>query len=212
MSCGTLPAVHLRPEHRILEDQVVRDDAGLEDFSRVRRRRARKRLSALTRCSSPAAESSHSAAARMRGMMSNGISRSWASAFAVDREGDADAAEQELGLAPAIVEHVVRNFGEPARQLAIGRAHRARRCRSSRRTRPPWLPPVARPRHHAKPRVRRILPARRRANPSGDFGRAAGARISALCPCFGRQMNTRRARANLRRQQLLDAVDHRPRC
>ena len=33
---------------------------------------------------------------------------------AVDREGDADAPEQELGLAPAVVEHVRRNAAEPS--------------------------------------------------------------------------------------------------
>ena len=53
-------------------------------------------------------------------MTSNGISRSWRVGLAIDREGDADAAEQQLGLAPAVVEHVGRDFGEPARQLAIG--------------------------------------------------------------------------------------------
>ncbi len=40
--------------------------------------------------------------------------------FAIDGEGDADAAEQELRLAPAVVEHVGRHLGEPAKQLAIG--------------------------------------------------------------------------------------------
>jgi len=43
--------------------------------------------------------------------------------FAVDREGDADAAEQELGLAPAVVENIGRHLVEPARELGIGRAH-----------------------------------------------------------------------------------------
>jgi hypothetical protein len=44
--------------------------------------------------------------------------------FAIDREGDADAAEQDLGFAPSIIEHVGRDLGEPARQLAIGRPQR----------------------------------------------------------------------------------------
>ena len=61
----------------------------------------------------------------MRGMTSNGISRSVRVGFAIDREGDADAAEQQLGFAPAIVEHVGGHLLEPARQLAIGRAHAA---------------------------------------------------------------------------------------
>ena len=34
--------------------------------------------------------------------------------LAIDRKGDADAAEQELGFAPPIVEDVVGNLGEPA--------------------------------------------------------------------------------------------------
>ena len=45
--------------------------------------------------------------------------------LAVDREGDADAAEDQLGLAAAVVEHVGRHIVEPARELAIGRAHAA---------------------------------------------------------------------------------------
>ncbi len=40
--------------------------------------------------------------------------------FAVNRKGDADAPEQDLRLAPAIVQHIRRHIGEPAKQLAIG--------------------------------------------------------------------------------------------
>ena len=60
--------------------------------------------------------------------------------LAIDREGDADAAEQQLGLAAAEVEHVGRDLAEPARQLGIGRPHRAVRCPSSRRT---WRTPAS---------------------------------------------------------------------
>jgi len=45
--------------------------------------------------------------------------------FAVDREGNSDATENQLGLAAAIVEHVGRDFGEPARQLVVGRPYAA---------------------------------------------------------------------------------------
>ena len=44
--------------------------------------------------------------------------------LAIDREGDADAAEQDFRLAPAIVQHVGRYLGEPAKQLAVGRTQR----------------------------------------------------------------------------------------
>ena len=44
---------------------------------------------------------------------------------AIDRKGDADAAEQELRLAPAVIEHVGRDLAEPVLQLGIGRPHRA---------------------------------------------------------------------------------------
>ena len=44
--------------------------------------------------------------------------------FAIDREGDADPAEQQFRLAPALVEHVVGNLPEPVRQLAVGRTQR----------------------------------------------------------------------------------------
>jgi hypothetical protein len=43
--------------------------------------------------------------------------------FAIDREGDADAAKQQLGFASPVVEHVGRHLFEPARQFAIGGAH-----------------------------------------------------------------------------------------
>src|SRR5262249_23275276 len=35
-------------------------------------------------------------------------------------EGDADAAEQDLGLAPAVIQHVGWHLSEPAKQLAVG--------------------------------------------------------------------------------------------
>jgi hypothetical protein len=51
---------------------------------------------------------------------------------------------------------------------------------------------VARPRYHAN-RARSDPSCKPRANPSGYFARVANARISAVCPCFGRPVSTRRA-------------------
>ena len=42
---------------------------------------------------------------------------------AVDRKGDADAPEQQFRLAPAEIEHVRFDLGEPLRQFGIGRPH-----------------------------------------------------------------------------------------
>ncbi|MEX2036520.1 MAG: hypothetical protein WEA28_15140, partial [Xanthobacteraceae bacterium] len=38
-------------------------------------------------------------------------------------KGDADAAEQQLRLAPTIVQHLGTHLAEPGRQLGVGRAH-----------------------------------------------------------------------------------------
>ena len=44
---------------------------------------------------------------------------------AIDRKGNADAAEEMLGFTAAEIEHVWRDFTQPARQLRIGRPDRA---------------------------------------------------------------------------------------
>ena len=54
---------------------------------------------------------------RMRGTTSNGISRSGRFRLAVDREGDADAAEQKFRLAPPLMQDVSRDLSEPAGQF-----------------------------------------------------------------------------------------------
>src|SRR5262249_23168869 len=41
----------------------------------------------------------------------------------IDCEGDSDAAEQQLCLVPPIVERIGPHVRQPARKLAIGRAH-----------------------------------------------------------------------------------------
>ena len=72
-------AGHLRPEDRVAEDQVVGHDPGPQDLARAVDvvEEGVDRLDALLEA---ARSRSHSAADRMRGMTSNGISRSWASA------------------------------------------------------------------------------------------------------------------------------------
>ena len=42
---------------------------------------------------------------------------------AIDRKGDADAPEQQFGLAAAEIEHVRFDLAQPLRQLGIGRPH-----------------------------------------------------------------------------------------
>ena len=118
-----LLAVHLRPEHRVLEHQVLGHDAGLEnlapavDVADVEV----DRLDALFEAAAQQVPFGGGEDARQHVEGDQALLRV---GLAVDREGDADAAEQELGLAPAVVEHVGRHFGEPARQLAIGGAQR----------------------------------------------------------------------------------------
>ena len=60
--------------------------------------------------------------------MSNGISRSGIAAVAIDRESDADAAEQQLRLAAAAVEHIGRQVLQPSVQAGIDRSERAVRA------------------------------------------------------------------------------------
>jgi hypothetical protein len=43
--------------------------------------------------------------------------------FAVDREGDPDAAEDEFGFTAPVGEHVRRHLGEPAGEFPVGRAN-----------------------------------------------------------------------------------------
>ena len=91
----------------------------------------RKRLSALDALLQALGRaSSHSALGMTRGMVSNGIRRSAPGFVAVDGEGDADAVEQQVGLAALLGNALGRGFGEPVGEraemrahLAIGRAH-----------------------------------------------------------------------------------------
>jgi hypothetical protein len=118
-----LLAVHFRPEHRILEHQVLGHDAGLENFAPVIDvvDIVIDRLDALLEPGPQQVPFAGGKNARQHVERNEPLLRI---GFAVDREGDADAAEQHLGLATPIVEDVRRHLAEPARQLAVGGAQR----------------------------------------------------------------------------------------
>ncbi len=119
-----LLAVHLRTEHRILEHQVFGHDAGLEnlaaavDVAEI----GVDRLDALLQ---PAAQGvpflrrqdARDDVERDQPLLGVGL--------AIDREGDADAAEQQLGFLAAVVENVGPDVAEPVGQFGIGRPDRA---------------------------------------------------------------------------------------
>ncbi len=113
-----LPA-HFRAEGGIAVDEIVGNDAGAQDVARAVDvlDEGVERLDALGEAllQQPPFAGRHDARDDVEGdqpLLRLGL--------AIDREGDADAAENELGLAPSIVEHVGRHFPEPARKLAIG--------------------------------------------------------------------------------------------
>ncbi len=108
-----LLAVHFRPEHPVLEHQVLGHDAGLEDLAPAVDVAdiGVERLDALLEAGAQGVPFGGGEDARQHVERDQPLLRL---GFAVDREGDADAAEQQLGLAPPIVEHVVGNLAEPA--------------------------------------------------------------------------------------------------
>jgi hypothetical protein len=117
-------AVHLRPEHRVLEHQVLRDHTGFEnlaaavDVADVGVDRLHALLEARPQhVPFGSGENARQHVERNQAFLGVGV--------AVDREGDADAAEYELGLAPPIVKHVRRNVAQPVRELDIGWAQRS---------------------------------------------------------------------------------------
>ena len=116
-SAGTMPA---------LQDLLVVVDVVDEAVQRGRRAGA-----------GPRSISRHSCAGIMRGIRSNGISRSVPCRLrpcAVDGEGDADAAEDQLGLFAARRITSRRLLGEPAVVAAVVLAHRVAVGRASRRS------------------------------------------------------------------------------
>ena len=117
-------AVHLRAENRILEDQVFGDDVGFENFAAAIDVLdiGVDGLHALLEAAPHdlpflGGDDARDDVERDQALLRLGV--------AIDRKGDADAAEQELRLAPAVVEHVGRDLAEPVLQLGIGRPHRA---------------------------------------------------------------------------------------
>src|SRR5262249_15198919 len=99
--------------------------------------------------------------------------------FAIDCKSDADAPEQDLRLAPAIVQHIRRHIGEPAKQLAVGGPqasivafHLVERDHHR-------LPPLVRPPGQAAPA---ILAARRA--PTQAYSGADAIRIVLPLPMF----------------------------
>src|SRR5215217_3488646 len=111
--------VHFRPEYRVLKHQIVRNDSGREylapmvDVTNVSVDRVDALLqTALDRLPFGPGEDARDDIERDQPFLRLDV--------AVNRKGDADAAEQQFGLAPAHVQHVRWLFAEPARQFGIG--------------------------------------------------------------------------------------------
>ena len=108
-----LLAVHLRPEHRVLEHQVLGHDPGLEDLAPAVDVAdiGVDRLDPLLEPGAQVVPFGGGQNARQDVERDQPLLRV---GLAIDREGDADPAEQQFRLAPPVVEHVGRNLGEPA--------------------------------------------------------------------------------------------------
>jgi hypothetical protein len=114
-------AVHLRTEYRILEDQVVRDDPGAEN------------VAAVIDVPEEHVERAHALAKppfQQRPFLRRKDARNHVKGdqpflglgIAIDREGDADPAKQQLGFLAAIFEGFRRRFLQPAGEFLVGRA------------------------------------------------------------------------------------------
>src|SRR5439155_19370752 len=114
-----LLAVHFRPEHAVLEHEFFRHDAGLENLAPgvdV----ADVMVDGFDALLKPGAQDIPFGAGEDARQDVEGNETLLGVGFAVDRKGDADAPEQDLRFAPAVVQHVRPHIGEPAKQLAIG--------------------------------------------------------------------------------------------
>ena len=116
--------VHFRAEDRVLENQILGHDAGLEHFAPVidvldiSVDRLDPLLEpALQSLPFGRGEDARNDVERDQALLRLGV--------AVDRKGNADAPKEVLGLAAAEIEHVRGNFAQPVRQLGVGRPHRA---------------------------------------------------------------------------------------
>ncbi len=117
-------AVHLGPKHRISVHEVFGNDAGAQYFALIIgiMQIHVQRFDALLETAREflpfaAIEDTRN---DVEGDQAFGRGR-----FAVNREGDADAAEDEFGFLAAIIENVFRDRVEPMRELLVGRAHGA---------------------------------------------------------------------------------------
>ena len=138
-----LLAVHLRPEHRILEHQVLRDHAGPEDLAPAVDVAdiGVDRLHALLEAAAHEVPFGGGEDARHHVEGDQALLRV---GLAIDREGDADALEDQLRLAPAVIEHLGRDLGRASATVRHRAGVRTRRRPSSRQKRPPLcMPPGA---------------------------------------------------------------------
>ena len=115
-------AVHLRTEDRILKHEVLGHDARFENLAAVIDVLdvGVDRLDALLEAALQdfplrRRENARNDVEGDEPLLRLGV--------AIDRKGDADAAEQQLRLAPAEVEDVRLDLGKPIRERGIGRPH-----------------------------------------------------------------------------------------
>ncbi len=119
-------AVHLRPEHRVLENQVIGDDVGAQDLAAVIDVAQEHVQRADPLLQAPFEQRPF----LRRQDAGNDIERNQALGrfrLAVDGEGDADAAEQQFGFLAAIFQRVRGRLLEPAGEFLVGRAEIASR-------------------------------------------------------------------------------------
>ena len=126
-------AVHLRAENRILEDQVFRDDVGFEDFAAAIDVLdiGVDRLHALLEAAPHdvpflGGDDARDDVERDQALLRLGV--------AIDRKGDADAAEQKLRLAPAVSRARRAESGRASPSARHRPAAPRRRCPAFRRT------------------------------------------------------------------------------
>ena len=117
--------VHLRPERGVAEHHVVRDHPGAQDLARAVdvadqhvERLDPLGQAALDLLPFGGGKDARDHVERDQPLLGLGL--------AIDREGDADAAEDQLGLAPPVVERILGLFVQPAEKLVIGEADPAR--------------------------------------------------------------------------------------
>jgi hypothetical protein len=115
-------AVHLGPEHRVLEDQVVGDDLGPENVTAVIDV-AQEHIERLDALLQSLFELRPFLARQDPGITSNGSAVRW-TGLAIDREGDADAPEQQFGFLTAILQRVRRGLLQPEGEFVVGGAGR----------------------------------------------------------------------------------------